>query len=174
MIVCGAKTRSGTPCKLRAGWGTQHFGSGRCKLHGGNAGRPIIHGRYSLFHRQSLAEKAQRFLSDDNPSSLIEELALTRALLQEYLDRFPEGQILPYQDIERILAMVETIGRMVERISRILNATTLTQAEVMYLQKRFADLMVRYIEDSSQRTAFLADFRASLGIREFPSIGSYE
>ena len=37
MIVgqCGAKTRAGTPCTQPAGWGTDHVGWGRCKLHGG-------------------------------------------------------------------------------------------------------------------------------------------
>lgn len=32
---CGAKTRQGHPCKLPAGHGTDHLGSGRCKFHGG-------------------------------------------------------------------------------------------------------------------------------------------
>lgn len=35
MDYCGAKNRSGQPCKLPAGWGTNHTGAGRCKLHGG-------------------------------------------------------------------------------------------------------------------------------------------
>lgn len=33
--ACGAKTRSGGKCKKQAGWGTEHLGAGRCKLHGG-------------------------------------------------------------------------------------------------------------------------------------------
>jgi hypothetical protein len=33
--LCGAKTRKGTPCPHRAGAGTPHLGSGRCKWHGG-------------------------------------------------------------------------------------------------------------------------------------------
>lgn len=32
---CGAKTQTGEPCKLTAGHGTDHFGEGRCKFHGG-------------------------------------------------------------------------------------------------------------------------------------------
>lgn len=32
---CGAKTRSGGSCGRPAGWGTEHVGIGRCKLHGG-------------------------------------------------------------------------------------------------------------------------------------------
>ncbi len=33
---CGAETRGGTLCEKAAGWGTDHVGIGRCKLHGGN------------------------------------------------------------------------------------------------------------------------------------------
>lgn len=32
---CGARTRSGGTCGKTAGWGTEHVGIGRCKLHGG-------------------------------------------------------------------------------------------------------------------------------------------
>lgn len=38
--ICGAKTRGGTPCKQPAGWGTNHVGEGRCKLHGGKSTGP--------------------------------------------------------------------------------------------------------------------------------------
>jgi hypothetical protein len=34
--ACGAKTRSDGKCKKQKGWGTDHLGTGRCKLHGGN------------------------------------------------------------------------------------------------------------------------------------------
>jgi hypothetical protein len=40
--VCGAKTRqedSAEFCGLPAGWGSDHPGIGRCKLHGGNTGK---------------------------------------------------------------------------------------------------------------------------------------
>jgi hypothetical protein len=37
--LCGAKTRAGGRCKQTAGWGTDHVGEGRCKLHGGAAKR---------------------------------------------------------------------------------------------------------------------------------------
>lgn len=38
--ICGAKTRKGTPCLRPAGWGTDHQGSGKCKLHGGKSTGP--------------------------------------------------------------------------------------------------------------------------------------
>jgi len=31
--ICGARTRRGTPCKLPAGWGTDHPGEGPCRYH---------------------------------------------------------------------------------------------------------------------------------------------
>src|SRR5690554_6337356 len=34
--ICGARAKqTGQPCKQKAGWGTDHVGTGRCKLHGG-------------------------------------------------------------------------------------------------------------------------------------------
>jgi hypothetical protein len=34
---CGGKTRAGGLCRREAGWGTNHVGAGKCKLHGGSA-----------------------------------------------------------------------------------------------------------------------------------------
>lgn len=34
--TCGARTKSGTPCKRQRGWGTDHKGYGQCRRHGGN------------------------------------------------------------------------------------------------------------------------------------------
>ena len=33
--LCLATTRGGKKCQKRAGWGTSHPGTGKCKLHGG-------------------------------------------------------------------------------------------------------------------------------------------
>lgn len=40
--ICGAKTRSGEPCRLTAGYGTNHFGEGKCKFHGGSSTGPKV------------------------------------------------------------------------------------------------------------------------------------
>lgn len=40
MPLCDAKTHKGTTCKRPAGWGTNHAGKGRCKLHGGSSNGP--------------------------------------------------------------------------------------------------------------------------------------
>ena len=33
--LCGARTKTGQPCKMRSGQGTDHVGIGRCFRHGG-------------------------------------------------------------------------------------------------------------------------------------------
>ena len=35
-VTCGAKKVSGGKCTMAAGWGTNHYGYGKCKLHGGS------------------------------------------------------------------------------------------------------------------------------------------
>lgn len=155
---CGAKTRSGEPCKNYA------MANGRCRMHGGKAtGRPIIHGRYSLKHRESLQAKMQQFLDDPQPGELYDELALIRTLLQDYLDRFPDGVPLALSDMKAIVEINESIGRMVERISRILNQTALTQADILYLRAMLVDLIVRYIDEPDRRDAFFDELRLALG-----------
>lgn len=52
--TCGATTRAGTPCRRPQGWGTDHPGHGRCKLHGGLS--PIKTGLYSTVARGRAAE----------------------------------------------------------------------------------------------------------------------
>ncbi len=40
--ICGAQTKgTGAPCRRPAGWGTDHAGVGRCKLHGGATPRGV-------------------------------------------------------------------------------------------------------------------------------------
>lgn len=43
LATCGAKARSGKPCKQQAGWGTDHLGFANCKLHGGLSPTGIKH-----------------------------------------------------------------------------------------------------------------------------------
>jgi hypothetical protein len=44
--VCGASNRDDDPCGLPAGWGTDHPGEGRCKLHGGASLRGEEHPQF--------------------------------------------------------------------------------------------------------------------------------
>jgi len=159
---CGAKTRDGDPCKNAA------MPNGRCRMHGGKStGRPLITGRYSLKHRQALQEKVSQFLEDERPGDLMAELALMRGLLQDYLERFQEAIPLKYENTQHVFDMVESISRTVERISRMLNQTALTVADLQYVERRIPDLLIKYIDDPNKRLEFLAEFQRDFGsVRE--------
>ena len=88
---CGAKTRSGGTCKKEAGWGTDHVGHGRCRLHGGLAGRPIETGeysRYSVITRPRLAELREHFEKDPDPLNLLPEVLELRSRVADYSERY--------------------------------------------------------------------------------------
>ena len=157
---CGARRR-GTDRRCRAA----AMANGRCRIHGGaSPGRPIVHGRYSVAHRTALAEKHRRFLADPRPADLSDELALTRALLEEYLERFNEGNPYTGADIELILKLTNRIGETVERMSRIINQHALTAAEVSFLRVKMAELIGRYLRDPGDRNAFLDDLRRAIPV----------
>lgn len=152
MTVCGAKTRAGTPCKQKAGWATDHVGQGRCKLHGGKSiGQPIKVGRYSLKHKQSLYNKQADFMADPEPADLTAELALMRALMQDYIERYDDQTNMPAQEIDRIFGMIREISQLVERISKIFSNTSLTQADLLKLQSNLSIWVTEIIDDPERR-----------------------
>src|SRR5690554_1667741 len=87
-MICGAKTRSGAPCKKQAGWGTDHLGQGKCRLHGGAT--PVKHGRYSTITRPRIRELLDQFENDAEPLNLLPEVKLLRALLTDFVERYDE------------------------------------------------------------------------------------
>ena len=162
IIKCGSKTRSGGKCKQRAGWGTDHIGDGKCKLHGGKSpGAPIIHGRYSIKHREKLQAKVDQFLEDPQPGSLLDELALERALLQDLLDKITDQT--DQKTRGAIIFLISEIRKTVESISRMMNQTALTQADINYLQAVLTGLLIRYIDDPEKRCAFMGELRRAMG-----------
>jgi hypothetical protein len=154
--TCNAKTRSGTPCQRPAGWGTQHVGNGRCKLHGGNAGRPIEHGRYATVLPDRILKKAVIFKEGD-PLDIFDELAIQRALFVEYAGRFQDGIPMTVHDVETLMNFTSEIMRSVERIVKIRNDTALTGAEVAYLMARAIEVAEKYFDDPAKQEQFLID-----------------
>lgn len=86
--TCGARNRSGGLCKQRAGFGTSHFGRGRCKFHGGAT--PIKHGVHSTVHTTSIRDLAEHFEKNPDPLNILSELALMRALVVDFVNRWEE------------------------------------------------------------------------------------
>lgn len=161
-MQCGAKTRSGTPCKSPA------MANGRCRMHGGlqpkGADSPNFkHGRYSKYLNQSLQDKLAT-VDDENPLDLLPELQVQRALLADYLNRFSEGMRLGAPDIQFLFGWSGEIGRTVERIVKMRNDTALTAAEVALIAMRIPEVVTKYIDDPDTQRRFIADLFAAIGV----------
>lgn len=157
---CKAKAKgSGEQCKNPAVEGKEV-----CRVHGATAGRPPIHGRYSITRRAGMQEKVSQFYNDPAAGDLRSELALLRAFLQDYLDRFVNDEDVKVLalDIDRVFGMVESIGRLVERIAKILATTALTQAELQLLQVTMIDAIAEFIPDPERQRAFISRVFGSL------------
>lgn len=87
--LCGAAKKSdGTPCRRPAGWGTDHPGAGRCKLHGGLS--PTKHGLYSKHARGRTGEILAE-VTDAEAADPTEEIKLASAQLAAALEKLDEG-----------------------------------------------------------------------------------
>jgi hypothetical protein len=123
--VCGANKKSGGTCRRPSGWGTDHPGVGRCKLHGGAS--PIKSGRYSKIKRESLRQLIAEHEADPDPLNIFPELAAARALFQDFIERYDrhsEALIAWHQsyqthrpiDPEKAGAFMEVIDAFEERL----------------------------------------------------------
>lgn len=87
---CGAATKQATAkyrtCHRPAGWGTDHAGEGKCKLHGGAS--PSKHGRYSTITRQRVRDLIEKHEADADPLNVLPELAAARALFEDFVERY--------------------------------------------------------------------------------------
>lgn len=90
----GKNRRTGKPCEQAAGWGTDHPGEGKCKLHGGSVtGRPPETGeysRYAIINRPRLAELREHFEKDPNPLDLLPEVIELRTRVADFSERYDE------------------------------------------------------------------------------------
>lgn len=110
-------------CRSRAGAGTDHTGSGRCKLHGGS--KPVTHGqerRDPNVQSTRIHELLTKHLENEDPLNVLRELALARALLEDWVARYEtyvaaltawydtwEGKRIPISTDEKA-ALLEALG----------------------------------------------------------------
>jgi hypothetical protein len=90
-MKCGAKTRSGEPCK------TNGLPNGRCRLHGGlslsgAASATFKHGLYSKSLPERLASRYEEALGDGQLLELRREAALLTAITDEQIAKLDTGE----------------------------------------------------------------------------------
>lgn len=122
--ICGARTRNGTPCKKKAGWGTDHLGSGRCKFHGGaSTGAPKgnqnarKHGIYS----KSLLDDEKVLWDEIEIGDLEQEIKLCRIQLRRAFALHSENpDCLDFFDISnRLFARIGSLEKLQAEMMRI-------------------------------------------------------
>lgn len=153
-------------CSHPAGFGTDHVGTGRCKYHGGMAGRKPTHGRQSKVLRGDIKSKVDKYLEEGVPQllDLSRELITQRMLLEkmlEYFEGLGDEEKFAYA-IPELIRSVDIIGRMAERIAKIENSTALTASQVLYLQVTVADIVTKYIQDPILRERAAAEIASRL------------
>jgi hypothetical protein len=153
---CTATAKStGERCKNSAveGWDVCRFHGAGSPKNGTTGGAPVKHGRYSAKRKESLQEKIEAFREEDNPGELWEELALLRAVLQEWLG---EVEAIDPETVGVILDLQDSIRRTLDTLNKIQTRTALTQAEMEYLQARIADVFKSYVPEDRRDEALNA------------------
>lgn len=111
MVQCSARSKhSGGQCRRAA-----MHNKAVCWMHGGTAGRPPTHGRYSkaLKSHPELLASYEEMHDDPEIEETKGEIAVLRAYLAEYLEEF--GPTLHPKALEVINGFSESISRLVDR-----------------------------------------------------------
>ncbi|PSQ96955.1 MAG: hypothetical protein BRD55_04770 [Bacteroidetes bacterium SW_9_63_38] len=156
---CTATAKStGERCQNPAvtGWDVCRMHGAGTPKNGTSGGAPPKHGRYAAKRRESLQEKIEEYRREDDPASLWEEVALLRALLQEWLS---ELETVDEDTVGVVLDLQDSIRRTLNTINKIQTRTALTQAEVEYLQARMADVLKTHVP-KDRRADAIEDLKA--------------
>lgn len=157
-------------CSNPAGKWTDHPGFGACSKHGGlnnvSGAMKITTGRNAVSTRNRLAADVDIYLQKDRKSllDLTREFATLRAVLDEYMDWFPDPTADNYYSaIDRLQSVVGTLGTLVDKMSKVENRSVLTTAQVLYLRATIVDLFIKYISDPIMRDKAVAELANRMG-----------
>ena len=182
----GAKTKY---CRRQPGWGTDHYGSGRCFQHGGLS--IITSGRYSVIIRESITDAMQRLReAERDPLDLLPELEMQRALLLDFIERYdkhkealidwhesygsqsPTRKPVVVMDIADASRMINNISRLVEAINRLQPLNTVSVKTLKRIMEAMGETVAKHVQDQNIIEAIImawGDLRL-----EIPKTGSVE
>jgi len=162
--------KDGYYCERWAGQGTDHVGTGACSKHGGLNDRTAVTriktGANAVSTRNRLAADVNSYLGKDRKDllDLTKEFATLRAVLDEYMDWFPDPTSDNYYfAIDRLQSVVGTLGNLVDKMSKIESRNTLTTAQVLYLRATIVDLFLKYIKDPDERERAVRELATRMG-----------
>ena len=136
--ICGARTGTGSMCARLAGEGTDHFGSGRCFIHGmRDSGLGYAKILQIIARDPDLADRANAYLNSDR------ELLNARRELSTLKARF---ELITFDedlntDIPHLVKLANTISLMTKRIQDI---------EIGRKHYIHIDVLTRFVSDFSR------------------------
>ncbi len=114
MSTCGQLKSNNRKCRKAAGWGTNHPGGGKCRLHE-SIPKTITQGLPSV---ESIKALAVSFKTDKDPFDLREEIAITRAGIAETLNQIDDTHDLT-RHAKSLNMLLNTVGKLVQRLHEI-------------------------------------------------------
>jgi hypothetical protein len=157
--TCGGTKRAGGACTRPAGWGTDHPGHGRCKLHGGSTPSGRVHGS-----RVRAEAGARQIMAD--LGAPVPVLNPTKRLLEVLgeIDRFREACRLQVEQLgewvvenklgdEQAKAVVRLYTEAIDRMGRLLvDAARLRLEErLVAIDEATADMVLTVLEAAMAR-----------------------
>lgn len=174
---CGARTRGGGLCRKSRGWGTDHVGLGRCKLHGGASpnGRKAAHREGA---RALLAEYGRPVPERVDPVEFLRDLldesagnvAALRGLVSEEEGR---GRLVTPLGVSAVVELYGNERDRAHRLTRDAIALGILEAERAAdeaLTVRLGDAVERALDGAGIFGELRDAFRVELG-RELRAIG---
>jgi len=176
--LCGAKTRQGTMCKNPAGFKTNHFGTGRCYLHGGRStggkGGPygnkkgLKTGAYEAIWLDTLPEEEQKLYYEvvtDKVAQLDQEIRLLDIRERRMLQRIEE---LKQQDFTVVEILSENGAGVQGPVDKITEKRVATLSQIQAIEEALTKVQAR-----KERLLDLKHkFEQSQGL-EKPDVGAY-
>jgi len=117
--ICGARKKSnGEPCQRPAGWGTDHAGVGKCKLHGGAS--VVKHGFYSKYSNHRLAKMIDKISNDEDLLDLRKTIALQQSLILNILEKLEDDELNLNPDLSKTLnTIADKLGKNIQRRQKV-------------------------------------------------------
>lgn len=168
-MACGAKTRTGSPCK-----NAPVTGSKRCRMHGGKTPRGVAlpqtkHGRYSKDMPTRLLARYEEAVTDPELLNLSAEIALTDAMTRDVMESLESVKASEKDEINkhfhRLTNLTEHRRKLVEteQKRRVAMQNMITAEQGGLMIATLLDSVRRNVSDPRAIEAIAADVARDLG-----------
>ena len=155
-VICGYPATvegEAVVCKNPAGKDTHHFGTGRCRQHGGVGGL-VTSGRYIQGKKaNSFLEIVKKYEGQANYDNLMKEMAVARGILEDTC----ESQDLTIHEKALLLKATETISGLVEKQMKIEERFSYTIEDVKSMFTQITNILDTLIEDIALKKKVFTD-----------------